>query len=89
MIVTVATKNTVNLTTYTSNRLIAATYNVAVTATLSGYPYGTLSTAALNPTLNVVDPCTLTTISSPTIPPISQFVGFTKVAGPFHFVDTV
>ncbi len=68
---TVTTKNTVNFTTYTSNRLLAATYNVAVTATLSGYPYAALSTAALNPTLNVVDPCTSTTISPPTIPPIS------------------
>ncbi len=68
---TVTTKNTVNLTTYTADRLHAAAYNVAVTATLSGYPYAALSTATLNLPLNIVDPCTTTTIPSLPIPTIS------------------
>jgi hypothetical protein len=42
---TVSTKTMVNLTTYTADNSLAATYNIAVTATLSGYPYATLSTA--------------------------------------------
>ena len=68
---TVTTKNTVNLSTYTSDRSLAAPYNVAVTATLFGYPYASLSTAALNPTLNVVDPCISSIIPALTIPTIS------------------
>ncbi len=50
---TVTTKNTVNLTTYTADKSHAATYVVAVIATLSGYPYAPLSTATLNLPLEV------------------------------------
>ena len=56
---TVTTKNTVNLTTYTADSSLAATYVVAVTATLSGYPYAPLSTPTLNLPL-VVKSCVVT-----------------------------
>ena len=49
--------DTVNLMTYTTDRSHTAAYTVAVTATLSGYPYNALSTATLNLPLNTVDPC--------------------------------
>ena len=68
---TVTTMDTVNLRTYTSDRSLAATYPIAVTATLSGYPHTTPAPATLNFTLKVVDPCETATIPPLPIPPIS------------------
>jgi hypothetical protein len=45
---TVTKKETVNLMTYTADNSHAAAYTVAITATLSGYPYAPLSTSTLN-----------------------------------------
>ena len=41
----VIAKTIVNLTTYTEDNSLAATYPVVVTATLSGYPFPALSTS--------------------------------------------
>ena len=61
-------KTSVNLTIYTADKLLAATYPIAVTATLSGYPYATISTTPYAVALVVVDPCKTTTISPQTTP---------------------
>ena len=69
----VSSKTTVSLTIYTVDKSLAATYPVAVKATLSGYPYPTLSTAAYVVSLMVVDPCknTIVTGQATPIPTIS------------------
>ncbi len=41
----VSSATIVDLTTYTADKSLADTYTVTVTATLSGYPYSTISTA--------------------------------------------
>jgi hypothetical protein len=58
----VSSTSTVNLTTYTADKSLAATYNFLVTATLSGYPYPSISAAPFAVSLVVVDPCTKTAI---------------------------
>jgi hypothetical protein len=65
----VSSTNIVNLATYTTDKSLAATYTVAVIATLSGYPYTAISTASFAVTLVLVDPCTTTSIPAQ-VPPI-------------------
>jgi hypothetical protein len=59
---TVSTKTMVSFTTYTADNSLAATYNIGVTATLSSYPYATLSTAPKTVSL-VIQPCAVTSYS--------------------------
>jgi hypothetical protein len=54
----VTAKTTVNLATYTSNISLAGPYSFAVTGTLSGYPYPTLSTVAFP--ISIVIKCIVT-----------------------------
>ena len=56
---TVTTLDTVNLTTYTASSALAATYNFAVTATLTGYPTAPAPTFSFWVSL-VVKKCLLT-----------------------------
>jgi hypothetical protein len=65
----VSSTTIVSLATYTSDKSLAATYTVAVIATLSGYSYPTLSTALFDVALVVVDPCKTTSIPAQ-VPPI-------------------
>jgi hypothetical protein len=64
----VSSTNIVNLATYTTDKSLAATYTVAVIATLSGYPYTTISTPSFAVALVVVDPCTTTSIPAQATP---------------------
>ena len=79
----VSSTTNVNLATYTAVKSLANTYTVTVTATLSGYPYSTISTAPHDVSILVIDPCTTTTIpaQAPSIPTNGQFAGLTKAVG--------
>jgi hypothetical protein len=79
----VSSTTIVKLATYTADKSLAKTYTGTVTATLSDYPYSTISTAPHAISIVVIDPCTTTTIpaQAPPIPTIGQFAGFTKAVG--------
>ncbi len=79
----VSSTTIVDLMTYTADKSLADTYTAFVTATLSGYPYTTISTAPHTVSIVVIDPCTTTTIpaQAPSIPTIGQFAGFTRAIG--------
>jgi hypothetical protein len=78
MTATVTTLNTVNLATYTADKVYKGSYTFTVTTTPkypavpvailpNGYTYPTTS-ASRDVSLVVVDPCTRTTIPAKTIP---------------------
>ena len=83
MTVSVSSTTTGKLATYTADKSLADTYTGTVTATLSDYPYTTISTAPLPVSIKVIDPCTTTSfpVQAAPIPTISQFAGFTKGVG--------